>query len=591
MLFFFRYLFFFLIPACLHAAAISYSVDFQGVSDADTLKTLKAVSQLSSLKKHPPASINALRYRAESDVPDLMKALRAQGYYEATLSIRIDETSSDARVIIDIHPGPVYRIEIFDIRLQSDPGSREIECPKVPLSALGIALDKPALSQKIIEAELLLLQNLSGCGYPLAKIDKREVIVDGKGKSVQVYLDVQAGPYAQFGKQSIEGNTRVKNRLIEGKISWKEGECYNSELVAETQKKLFDTGLFSSVLVTHAEELTEDHALRMRIEVAETKHRSINIGASYQTFFGPGITFGWEHRNISGLGRKLSLQGDLTKRSHTGVAIFLIPDFRRAGQDYIWQAQAFHEEIIPYSLRSYSLMNRLERKINEGLTVSLGGRLEKLYITSSAHNGVYPLLELPFYFRWSSANSLLNPTKGAVLQYTITPSTRLQKKPDCYLVQELVQSVYYPLTKNERVVLAQQITLGMILSDSLGVVPLSKRFLGGSEDDLRGYRYLTVSPLNEEHKPLGGRSAIFYTFETRFRLTQTIGLVPFFDLGNVYLPSIPHFKGKWYKSTGLGFRYFSFIGPLRLDLAFALDRRKDPPDPPFRILLSMGQTF
>jgi translocation and assembly module TamA len=121
-------------------------------------------------------------------------------------------------------------------------------------------------------------------------------------------------------------------------------------------------------------------------------------------------------------------------------------------------------------------------------------------------------------------------------------------------------------------------------------VPVPKRVLGGTDQELRGYRYKTVSPLGEHHLPKGGQSGIFYTFETRFRVSKSIGLVPFFDIGSVYMTRIPNFRGKWYKSVGLGLRYFTFLGPLRFDIAFPLDRR-DGIDPRYRVLVSLGQTF
>ena len=129
-----------------------------------------------------------------------------------------------------------------------------------------------------------------------------------------------------------------------------------------------------------------------------------------------------------------------------------------------------------------------------------------------------------------------------------------------------------------------------MISTNLDAVPVPKRVLGGSDQDLRGYKYHSVSPLHHHHRPIGGRSGIFYTFETRFRVSSTIGLVPFFDLGSVYLTPLPKLKEKWYKSVGLGLRYFTFLGPLRLDVAFPLDRRKHI-DPQYRILFSIGQTF
>jgi translocation and assembly module TamA len=121
-------------------------------------------------------------------------------------------------------------------------------------------------------------------------------------------------------------------------------------------------------------------------------------------------------------------------------------------------------------------------------------------------------------------------------------------------------------------------------------VPLPVLFLGGSEDDLRGYRYKTVSPLNEDRKPFGGRSAIFLTAEARLRVTETIGVVPFADFGTVAFEQWPQFQAKWFKSVGAGLRYFTFFGPLRFDVGFPLNRRHKV-DPAFRIYASIGQTF
>jgi translocation and assembly module TamA len=193
------------------------------------------------------------------------------------------------------------------------------------------------------------------------------------------------------------------------------------------------------------------------------------------------------------------------------------------------------------------------------------------------------------YLRWSSANSLLNPTRGATLEYTLTPAVNVADAKDVYLVQQFIESAYLSLDKKARVVLAEKVTYGFILSNGLAAIPLCNRFLGGSEQDLRGYRYHTVSPL-VDGKPIGGRSAIYLSLESRFRITDAIGLVPFFDMGSVWTTEYPTDHGKWFKSVGLGFRFFTFMGPFRADLAFPLNRRKDI-DPVYKILVSIGQMF
>lgn len=170
------------------------------------------------------------------------------------------------------------------------------------------------------------------------------------------------------------------------------------------------------------------------------------------------------------------------------------------------------------------------------------------------------------------------------------PTFSLHDHRDYYIMQQVIGCYYHPFDRKDKIVLAQKVTVGLTTSRGLKKVPVPKRFFGGSEDDLRGYRYRTVSKRNHDGKPIGGRSAIYYSLELRFRVSQAIGLVPFYDLGTVEESNVPKLSEKWYQSTGLGLRYFSFLGPLRCDIGVPLNRRKGL-DPRYRFLLSIGQAF
>jgi translocation and assembly module TamA len=534
------------------AQEIDYTIDFKGVEDARTLKTIKSTSQLLKLRKtHPPASINALRYRAESDIPELIKVLRAYGYYEAKVVIHVKDKQTRARVVVQIDPGPRYYIEAFDISLYCF--DQKNTCCTIDHDKIGIEIGKPAIAQVVLNGELKAMQALAECGFPLSRIEKREMVVDAATKGLRIHLFVDTDQMASFGPVSVVGIDKVKPLYIDHKIAWKENSPYDSRLVEETQNTLMNSGLFSSVLITHEDSLSLNGQIPMKIEVSESKHKTINLGLSYQTVFGPGITFGWENRNVAGMGRKLSFQGDITRISQTGLATYFHPEFLRLDQDLIWQGQAAHESLFAYSMRSYNLTQRIDRRFGKRWRAAFGIEGERLYVTASVHNGNYWLLQFPLYFRYSTANSLLDPTRGVTLEFTTTPAINAGRLSQSYLIQEVSESTYHPLTKNERIVLAQCLTVGVLWSNGLSAVPLSKRYLGGTEQDLRGYRYRTVSPLKDD-KPEGGRSAIFFTLESRFRISTTIGLVPFFDIGNVYKTQYPTAHGQWHKSVGLGVR-------------------------------------
>ncbi len=580
----------FLSFSSLGFTAAPYTVEYEGVENASALKNIQSAIQLEALKKHPPDSIQALRYRAEADLPEVLKVLHAYGYYEATAEVHLQERSGRTYVIITMDPGPAYILKEFTITLYDRSSAKPLTCPKIQLQEIGIQVEKPIQAESVIQAELKILELLSKCGHPLASIVNRRIVADGDTKTVTIHVDVQAGTFCRFGNTSIEGSHSIKPLFFEQKLSWKKGEVYDSDLVEKTQKSLMESGLFSSILITHGDAPSESGEIPMHIEVAESKHSSLNMGVSYQTYYGPGLTFGWENRNIAEMGRRLSIQGDVTRRSHSGIATYLIPNFHRVGQDYVWQFQAMHLNITPFSERTYHLTNRLDTRFTPSMRVSGGVKGERLYVTSSVQNGNYWLLEFPIFLGINRSNSLLNPTEGFNLEYTATPSWVTSPSSTLYFLNELAFSYYLPIDKNQKLVIAQQLTGGFIFSHSEKAVPVSKRLFGGSEEELRGYAYYTVSPLNDHNKPIGGRSAIYYTLESRWRITKTIGIVPFFDLGNVYESQVPTFHGKWLKSVGVGFRYFSFVGPFRADVGFPLNPRKGI-DKRYRILVSIGQTF
>ena len=574
---------------------ISYVVEFEGLDDNQVLKAIKSVSQLTVLKK-PPPSLTALRQRAESDVPGMLKVLRAYGYYEAKVDFCIEETIPKIRVLVYVSTGPLYTINSFVLDLTSPETLDESICQKLELPSLGIRIGMAARSKTIIDAGNRLLAILAENGYPLNKLVDREVVVNGKTHLVDVQLKVGTGSRCFFGPMEIVGQKEVKEPWIRRKIQWKEGDLYDCRKLQAMQKSLIETGLFSSVVVVPNGEPDGHGLLPLKMELAETLHRNVSGGFSYQTKFGPGITFGWEHHNIGGEGQVISLHGDVTKISHSGILSYRVPDFRQAGQDLASQFQAMHEEIQHvYTAKTYSLTSRLERRISAHLRFSIGGRIERLFVSASLQNGNFSLVQMPLYVGWANVNNVLNPTSGISLDYFLYPSVNFHKMGKFYIEQRFSQGCYFPMVKHREILtLAQKITFATIYSTHLSDIPIPERLLGGTEEDMRGYGYLTVSPLRRSHsgklKPLGGRSAIFYTFETRFRVSESLGLVPFFDFGNVWLQILPPFKGKWLKSVGLGLRYFTFIGPLRCDIGFPLNRRPGL-DNRWRVLVSIGQSF
>ncbi len=575
---------------CLNFASLcSYEVEFEGIHDSDQLELVQSASQLEKLKDSPPATLLGLKRRAEGDMANIVQALQSQAHYNAKAHFLIENNRS--RVIVKVEPGPVYPFAAFNIRyLQNEKEVSEdvLQCP-INLEDLNIEIGSPALPETILTAEDILLDKLNLQGFAFASIKKRDVFADQKAQNVIVCLAVEVGPLTYFGPISIKGLERVKENFFYKKLRWCQGDLYNPKKLEKTQEALELSGLFRSVNITHAEEPVDGNLLPLEISVLEGKQRSIGFGLNYTTSLGPGITGEWEDRNILGEGQKLSVRSDIWQKLQQGNITYLIPDFGRQDQNLIWALDYQRERTKSFTENALSFSGIIERKLNEHLRVSYGGMYKRLRSQRSDFNGTFDLLKAPLGLRWTNIDSILEPTEGGTLQLKVIPSLQIFQPRFAYCINTFTGTFYQSLTKDKRHVFAVKLMLGSIFGASKHEIPPPERFYAGSESTLRGYRYLTVSPLGRNDKPLGGRSLFIYSLELRNRIGKNLGVVLFYDIGNVYTNFIPDFKDGVRQSLGLGLRYYTPIGPIRADIAFPLNKRHI--DNTCEVYFSIGQAF
>ena len=106
---------------------------------------------------------------------------------------------------------------------------------------------------------------------------------------------------------------------------------------------------------------------------------------------------------------------------------------------------------------------------------------------------------------------------------------------------------------------------------------------------MRGFGYQLAGDLDDDHNPLGGRSLLELSGEVRLRLTETIGVVAFVDAGSAFSSAVPDFNETLRVGAGPGLRYFSPIGPVRLDIGLPVNKRDS--DDTFQLYVSLGQAF
>ncbi len=142
---------------------------------------------------------------------------------------------------------------------------------------------------------------------------------------------------------------------------------------------------------------------------------------------------------------------------------------------------------------------------------------------------------------------------------------------------------------NGRAVFAGRAALASLDGAPLPQLPADQRIYVGGGGTIRPYAYQTAGPLAPNNDPIGGKSSLVLNFEGRVRVTETIGVVPFVDAGSYYESSVPQLGHRLFYGVGLGLRYYTAFGPLRLDLATPLYRRSS--NSPIQVYVSLGEAF
>jgi len=575
-------------PARAQEAGVPYEVKIEGVDNDALRETLRAASALEAQKNRPPDSVFVLRRLAERDVVNLVQALRAQAYYGAVATAAMDESARPVKIVLQVHPGPQYVFEDVEIDYVERP-----ENPAKPLPDvydLTLSLYRPALTENILASQGELVLLLKERGFPYPEALQPRVTVDHATRGVRVVYPVRTGPVATFGKTEIEGNTTVREDFLRARIPWKWGDRFDSRLLDKYDKYLRDTGLFSVSGVNVVKHLDEQGRVPIAVDLRERAHRTLKRGISFQSDEGLGARVSWENRNLFGRGERLTLNAQASQLEYRIEALYAKAQFVRPDQTLGLQARVSEEDTDAYYARSASVSGSVERALTEHLSLGTGLGFRALNVRQFDEENTYNLVSAPSFFSADyHKGDPLNPEGGGRLALRLTPFLDVTNSGVSFLRSQITYSHYFKANETPRVILAGRINMGSILGGERDEIPAAERFYAGGGGSIRGYEYQKVGPLRED-TPLGGRSLLEFSIEARTRISNRFGIVPFLDGGTVFESPYPTFGRTLRWGAGIGFRYFSPIGPIRFDVAVPLNRRSGI-DEAFQIYISLGQAF
>ena len=545
---------------------------------------LRAASDLVALEAKPPATRNLLDRRVERDTARLTEVLKSLGYYDAKIAAEIDDNAKPIRITLQVEPGKVYTIASVEVR--PDQEGQTLSLPE--FSQLPLKTGQPVRTEQVLDAEKHLIQILRKHGYPFPKVTNRTVELDRAEKSAALTYYVAPGPQGRFGPAHIEGLQSLDESFVRNRIPWKEGDDFNGDKLKKLEQDLVKSGLFSLVNVSTATELGSDGTVSTNVNLVERKHRTISGSISYKTDEGAGARAGWENRNLLGHAEKLELTAGISNLSDFIEGAYTRPDFLRPDQSFVLRSRFGFDRPEAYTSVSEKLSAGVERKLTDHTKVGLGAALKFSKVDQFGNVQHFGLLSLPSYLHHETSNDPIEPIRGERLHLELAPMTDVLNGNATFLKSQVDVSRYFDILEKPLTVIAGRLSVGTILGSARHDVPADERLYAGGSGSVRGYGYQLAGPLQDK-KPVGGKSMLALSCEYRVRVQDRIDLIAFVDAGNAYTTELPDI-GDLKFGSGLGVAYYSRIGPIRLDVAFPVERRAGIDDA-FQVYVNLGQSF
>ena len=580
------------------SAARSYRWTLTGIDElAEAEPIRQGFEERSALEMDKDDQANAAQVdrRARADSELLAELLRSQGYYDALVEPRIEAAGDVLAVTLAATPGAQYRFESVELPgLDAAAGTEATALRK----AFAVKAGDPVVAEKVIAAGVALQVELGERGFATAKVGEQDIVVDHEQQVARLVLPVTPGPVARFGQITVTGEPPFSARHVGVIARFRPGDRFQQSDVTDLRRALVATGLIASVEVRQVPR-DEGRIIDLAVKLEPAPMRTIAGEVGYGTGEGFRAEASWQHRNF------FNPEGALTLRAVGGTQEQLASaSFRRNNwgrRDQVLNAQALvsHVDRDAFEAKTVSLSGGIERQSNfiwqKKWTWSLGAELvatderDTIEATGEPRRRTFFIGALPATLGLDESDDLLDPTKGFRLLGRVSPEISFQGGSFPYVRAQFDASAYRPVS--DSVVAAGRIRLGSILGAQRDDIAPSRRFYAGGGGSVRGYGYQRLGPRDIDGDPIGGRSLAEFSLEARVRLKAfggNFGIVPFVDGGTLSTEAMPDFKD-WQIGVGLGVRYYSSFGPIRLDVGTPLNPRKD--DGRIAVVVSLGQAF
>lgn len=520
--------------------------------------------------------VRQLRRFARHAEEGSVTALQALGYYRPKIRSEVTTDGDEAVLRLHIEQGEPVRLRNVEIRVEGEAASfAGFRVPNSDKLKRGAVLDHGAYE----DAKKLIRNRALRFGYFEGEFVEHSLLIDPETGVADIRLVYASGPRYSLGKVSFEGETPFDAELLERMVPFEAGAPYDSDLIGELNHDLLSTNYFEDVRVDAAPDTAQARVIPVQVRLQMRKPRTLAAGLGYSTDVGARLRGTWRRHWRGEGGHRIGSDFEFSTPRQNLTAWYEIPldppltDSLRFATGYQKESLLDTEsERITLGVQWQHLPENRWQRI-------LSLRLEEESFTAGTDEGHSTLVLPGIGFSRTVSNDKVDPSQGWRLQADFTGASRSLLSDANLLHVNLQAKGLTSFAGGHR--LLGRVQMGGIATDDFSVIPPSLRFYAGGDQSVRGYDYQSLSPRDSDGDRVGGRYLAVASAEYQYPLREKWRLATFVDHGN----AIDSLNDPMKTGIGIGVRWVSPVGPLRLDLAHALDSDEGSN---FRIHFSMG---
>lgn len=514
-----------------------------------------------------PRNTSEMRRYARYARGQIIQAVEALGYYRYQINLEV-LNNNPAQLAVNLTLGEPVHLNTVSLKLSGPAQAQsDFTLPVDDKLATGQVLSHAAYDG----AKQHFSEQAINYGYFAAEFTQNTLTIDPKAGTADIALHFESGARYRFGEVNFDQQGELSDVLLRKFVRFKKGDLFDADQLSELSRELRASGYFNEVLVDIREQQA-DEQLRVPVEVLlrMRKPHSLDLGLGYSTDIGPRISASWTQYWLNNQGHSRGVDSELSLPRKAVSAWYQLPLTPPMTDKLRFTTAIEDERFDDQTSQRFSLGVQWHHRQASGWdrVLSLKGRQEKFQIGDDDDS---TWLTLPgISYGRLKTNQRIDPSQGYRLQLEVNAARKeLLADIDLLQVTAFARGLY-TVFDNHRLLARMQ--LGFLSTEDFSRTPVSMRFFAGGDQSVRGYPYQELAPKSESGRPLGGHYLLASSAEYQYSLTPTWRLATFIDAGDA---TSKRYELKAPKiGLGIGVRWISPVGALRLDIAKGLDEQQ-----------------